>query len=246
MWRLIKKEIRENYLYLSVFLGVLFVVSLYATFRKVWKPEEALFLSLVLAGIGGAVLIFYGIYRGFGSIKREKDKNTLEFLMSLPIGGFEVISSKFLAFSLEVIAGSALIYIFSILPPLRISFMKIMSWYDFVRLLRFVFLVNLGLVLGAMFVYVVFNLFEILNISLGIKGFFLSIVAFFLYIYLTFRLLSYFKSILGFIPEKVFEIGFLGQSLDFKADFNGLAAGALLSLLYLGVSIMLYNKKMEV
>ncbi|MEO0230043.1 MAG: ABC transporter permease subunit [candidate division WOR-3 bacterium] len=246
-WQIVKKEIKENYMYISVFVGLLMILSLYASFRKAWKPEEILFLSFVLSGLGGIILVFYGIYRGFSSFKREKERNTLEFLMSLPIDGQDVIPSKFLAFIVEAFVSALVTYFLSLVPALvSISFVKAIKLYDFLRLAKFVLLLDCSLFLVSLYAYAVFNLFEIFSLSFKLKGFITKAVFFSLFIYLTFRLFHILKGLLKFIPQESYEILFLGEVLNFGADYRGLAAGTLLTIFYLGVSVVLYSKRMEV
>lgn len=248
MWRqIVKKELKENYVYISVFVGLLMLLSIYLSFRKAWKPEEILFLSFMLSGLGGVILVFYGIYRGFSSFKKEKERNTLEFLMSLPIDGGDVVPLKFFAFVVESLVSALVIYFLSLVPALvSLYFVKAIKVHDFLRLAKFVFLVDCSLFLVSLYAYAVFNLFEILSLSLKLKGFLTKAAFFSLFIYLTFRLFHLLKGLLKFIPEKAYEILFLGEVLNFGADYRGLAAGALLTIFYLGVSVVLYSKRMEV
>jgi ABC-type Na+ efflux pump permease subunit len=246
IWKLIQKDFRENYITSTVLVGVITVISVYSSLRKTLTPSEMAIITFVIAGLGLVLLLFYSIYRGFSCIRKEKEKNTLEFLMSLPAGGLEVVGAKFLAFFFEAFLLALTIYVVSTFPPLRGLAGELILPHDFGRLMLILLYVVFAMLLGAFFFFIVFQLFEILNLSLKVKGFLWRVILFFAFVYFTGRFFIFAKSIFRFLPVKVYEISIFNEVVNWGADYQGLAAGVLVSLTYLGVSILLYNKRVEV
>jgi len=247
MGKLILKELKENYLYSAVISGSLLFLSLYATFTKVRRVEEYIGMSIIFLILAFAVLFLYAIYRGFNSLKREKDRNTLEFLLSLPLNGFELHISKFVAFLIEALGSALVLFIVSLIPSLRGIGIGVLTFKDFAVLLRFLVNLSLQLFLIALLIYLSFNFLETFFLSFKIKGFWLTAPIFLFFLYFTSKLFNLFSEVFSFLPVYYQKLELLGYStIGANWDLGRLAAGVFLSLIYFTLSVLLQDKKLEV
>lgn len=246
IWRLTLKDLKENYISSLVLLGVIAALSVYLSIsRRLTQPEVAM-MAFIIAGLGGSLAIFYSIYRGFSCLKREKDRNTLEFLMSLPTDGLEVVSAKFFAFFIEMVFFGLILFAISHFPVCKGIAQKVLSSQELGELSMLLLYIILGIVLVSLLLFLVFQLFEILNLSIKPKGFLWHVVLFIVYIYFTVKFFALLKSFFEFLPVKTYEIVIFNEVAKLSIDYQGLAAGVLVSLIYVSLSILIYNKKVEV
>ncbi|MDI6850700.1 MAG: ABC transporter permease subunit [bacterium] len=247
--KLIWKEIRENFINSMIFAGVILTATIYGTLKNFGDIKALGALSILIAVLSFVMVLAYAIYRGYSTIKREKDRNTLEFLLSLPVDGREIVVSKFLAFAIEALFLSLCITIFSHLPLLTLLFSKAVGSVEFKSGAMTITYITFHFFLLSLFVFIVFQFYEILILSLKTKSFFLNALLFFAYLYIMSAFMSFLKKLFNFLPQGApLHRTFGGEELIVLSglDCQGLAAGALASVALIILGIFLFNKKVEV
>ncbi len=264
IWELIKKEFKEHYLTDLIFCGVLFVITLYSIFRganlseftyegKVWGSinyrvaASQLIISVLISMISISFMSILGFVRGTSSLKKERDRGTLEFLMSLPIDGKEIIVSKFLAYFIELIIVAVITLFLSFLPMLRLIIQGFNAYQDIWSVFR-LNLINLSLaVFFSLFVFVSVQSFDVVIMPLRIRGF-LKFLAFLFYWYVLIRLLTWGYNLFSFLPKNYIRFELMSGEFAFNygSQWPFVATTALLMGLLLGGSIVWFNNKGEV
>uniref|UniRef100_A0A7V3ZX95 ABC transporter permease n=1 Tax=candidate division WOR-3 bacterium TaxID=2052148 RepID=A0A7V3ZX95_UNCW3 len=249
MKRLIWKELRENFINALIFVGVILTVTVYGVVKNIENVKSLAFISLLIVFLSFLMVFSYAIYRGFSSIKREKDRNTLEFLLSLPIDGREIVTSKFLAFAIESLFLWVCVVLFSHIPILFLRLSNAIGGAEFISGMKTITYLAFHFFLFTLFTFVVLQFYEILVLSLKTKNFFVNAVIFFVYLYLVSEISAAFKKIFSFIPGEAPHFGnFLGETITIggSTTYQGLAAGALTGVALIVCGILLFNKKVEV
>ncbi len=264
IWELIKKEFKDHYLTDLIFCGILFVITLYSIFKgadlseftyegEVWGSvsfrlaASQLIISVLISMISISFMSILGFVRGTSSLKKERDRGTLEFLMSLPIDGKEIIISKFLAYFIELIIVVIITLFLSFLPMLRLIVQGFNAYEDIWNVFR-LNLINLSLtVLFSLFVFVSVQSFDVVIMPLRIRGF-LKFLTFLFYWYLLIRLLALGYNLFSFLPKNSARFELMGGELTFNyvAPWPFVATTALLMVLLLSGSIVWFNNKGEV
>jgi ABC-type transport system involved in multi-copper enzyme maturation permease subunit len=247
--KLIWKDIRENFINTLIFAGLILAMTIYGLVKNFKDVRSLAVLSILIVAFSFIMVLGYAIYRGFSSLKREKDRNTLEFLLSLPVDGREIVTSKFLAFFTEVLFLSLCIALFSHIPLFYMLITKAIGKAEFISGVKTITYIAFNFFLLALFLFIVFQFYEILVLSLKTKNFFVNAVLFFVYLYLLSELTAIFKKVFGFLPDQapiLHTIGGETFTIMGGTNYQGLAAGALAGVVLIVSGIILFNKRVEV